>query len=287
MLRILPLAGLSIAAGAMGSECADLPLCTRLGAPGAVFFAGEAVAERHRDGRQPEYLFRVREPLVGLARETETVVVETGEGPPPEESLLLQARRREDGTLVRGECDYAAAVRTAGDALSTLRRLAWAEGSLIVKVADAHGRTPETARLMVDGPVSRSADRGGQFPPLPAGDYRITVSAYGYETRTRAVTLRAGSCLEVELPLPGTGEIAGWITSVETVHVVDADSGTDLPILSTIPVNGRYRLTGLPPGRYLIRTGATFYPGTPHRLAAAVVQTGPGQKVELNAWNLR
>ncbi len=287
MRPILSLAGLLMAAEAAGAECADLPLCSRLGAPEVVFFAGEAVAERHRDGRQPEYLFRVRELLVGLPRETESVVVETSEGPPHEELLLLQARRREDGTLVRGECDYATTVRAAGEALSTLRRLAWAEGSLVVKVKDAHGRTPETARLIADGPVSRGADRGGQFPPLPTGDYRITASASGYETRTRAVMLRAGSCLEVELPLPGTAEIAGWINSGATVHVVDADSGTDLPILSTVPVDGRYRITGLPPGRYLIRAGAIFYPGTPHRIDAAIIQTGPGQKVELKAWNLR
>lgn len=287
MRRILPLVGLLIVAKAMGAPCADLPICARLVQPEVVFFSGEAVAERQREGRQPEYLFRVRERLLGLTSEIETVVVETGEGPPSEELLVLQARRNKDGTLVRSECDYARVARSAGDALSALRRLAWAEGSLRVKVVDAYGRAPETAQVVVDGPISRSADRSGQFPPLPAGDYRLMVSASGYETSTRAVAVRPGSCVEVELPLRGTSEIAGWIDSSQSVHVVDAESGTDLPTLTTMPIDGRFRLTGLPPGRYLLRTGATFYPGTPRRADAAVIHAGPGQRVELSGWNLR
>lgn len=287
MRRILPLAGLLIAAKAAGAECVDLPICARLGEPEVVFFSGEAVAERQREGRQPEYLFRVRERLLGLTGETETVVVETGEGPPSEELLVLQARRMKDGTLVRSECDYARVARSAGDTLSILRRLAWAEGSLKVKVVDAFGRAPETARVVVDGPISRDADPNGQFPLLPPGDYRLMVSASGYETSTRAVALRPGSCVEIELPLPGTSEIAGWITSTQTVHVVDAESGADLPTLTAMPIDGQYRVKGLPPGRYLLRTGATFYPGTPRRADAAVIHAGPGQRVELNAWNLR
>jgi hypothetical protein len=271
---------------ANAGECADLPLCARVAQTNPVFFVGEAVAERHRQGHQPEYLFRIREVLTGIASNSEHAVVETDEGPPPAGLLLVEARLAEGGRLTRGECDLAEPDSSAFEMLAALRRLHSSEASLRVAVTDVRGRTPEELRVLVDGPISRPAERDGKFPHLVAGAYRITASAHGYEAKLHDTELRPGSCQTVEILLAGTAEIAGLTAAGRMVQAIDADSQA-IAATTAADSQGRYRLSALPPGRYVLSTGSLFYPGEPRRIDASVILLGPAGKVELRPWSLR
>lgn len=187
-------------AGAAGG-CEEMPLCSRIAVPGVVFFVGEATEERSRDGHDPEYRFRVREPLVGLAPGTEWVTIETAEGPPPAGLLLVQARRRgEDGSLERRECDFASPDFSRREELTMLRRMAL-ESSASLQVVVRGEVDAAQVRIWVDGPISRLAGASGRFPSLPAGVYRVTVSAPGHEEDSHRAELPAGSCPVIEIPL--------------------------------------------------------------------------------------
>lgn len=277
---------IGITALTAAEECADVPLCVRVGTPKQVFFVGEATDERQREGRKPEYRFQVREVLLGIAPETETVVVETAEGTPPTGLLLLQARLLDDGNLERGECDYAAPDTSAQQALQELRGLRSAKASLTVKVVDVRGRNPEDLRIKLDGPMSRLADREARFGDLAPGRYRLTASAPGYQTKSEEKDVLPGACPVVEIKLAGTGEIAGGVTPPEEIQAVDAE-GIAVAASAMPSDQGRYRLGELPPGRYVLTNGTAYYPGARSRADAVVIHLGPGQKVEINHWNLR
>ncbi len=268
--------------GAAG-ECAELPLCARLAQPGAAFFVGEAVSERHRDGHKPEYRFQVREVLIGLAPGTDYAVVETDEGAPPAGLLLVEARVVGDGTITRGQCDLAEPDAAAIDMLGELRRLRTVDAVLSVKASDARGRVPADVRILADGPLSRMAERDGRFPGLVPGAYRVTVSALGYQTKSHEMDLLPGSCPAVEIRLAGTAELTGATRPGERIRAIDAD-GEALAATATADGQGWFRLPGLPPGRYVLSGGSTFYPGSPLRADASIIHLGPGAKVELNGW---
>lgn len=193
-------------------ECASLPLCARLAKPRVAFFLGEAVAERHREGRQPEYRFQVREAITGLPPSLSYVVVETEEGVPPPGLLLIQAHLSgEDGVLSRDRCDFAAPALEVQDDLDLLRSLHATDAALTVTVAGFRGKAPEETRILADGPISRWADRDGGFPPLPPGVYRLTVSAPGYRTSSQVAAFAAGACHQLEIRLDTAGETAAAI----------------------------------------------------------------------------
>ena len=184
-----------------------MPLCARLAKPRVAFFLGEAVAERHREGRQPEYRFQVREAITGLPPGLSYLVVETEEGVPPPGLLLIQAHfSGEDGVLSRDQCDFAAPHLEAQGELDLLRRLHATDAALTVTVTGARGPAPEETRILADGPISRWADRAGRLPPLPPGVYRLTVSAPGHRTGSQVALLAAGACPQVEIRLDAAGE---------------------------------------------------------------------------------
>lgn len=277
----------NLAALAWAAEpCADVPLCARLAKPQQVFFLGEAVAERQRDGHQPEYRFTVREVLHGLEPDTEAVVVETGEGAPPSGALLIQARRAEDGRLIRTDCELAEPEDAAGAMLAELRTLRTRDASLAVKVRDRGGRRPANLRILLEGAASRLADRDAHFAGLAAGHYRVTAEALGYESQARETEVAPGGCPVIDIILNGTAEIAGSVDENTTITAIDA--GTQAVMSSAaVGEDGRYRLTGLPAGKYVLTAGPSFYPGFPHRADATVVELGPGQRVEINFWNVK
>lgn len=267
-------------------RCEDVQFCARVAGPRQVFFVGEAVAERQRDGRLPEYRFAVREILLGLEPGTEHVVIESEEGTPPTGPLLIQARWQEDGNLARGECDLVAAESAAGPMRDQLGMLKSALASLSVTVRDVRGRAPADVRITIDGPVGRLADRDARFTDLAAGAYRITAAAPGYETKSHDTELTPGSCPALEMRLAGSAEITGIAAPGVSILAIDADSRAEAARAAS-DTDGRYRLSALPPGRYVLSNGSSFYPGSPHRSDATVVDLGVGAKVEVNVWSLK
>ena len=204
-LLVVALFGPAPVAKAAG-ECPDLPLCARLAKPRVAFFLGEAVAERHREGRQPEYRFQVREAITGLPPALAYGVIETAEGVPPSGLHLIQARlSNEDGVLSRDRCDFAAPYLEAQNELDLLRRSPAADAALTVKVSGVQDHAPGEVRILADGPLSRWADRDGRFPALAPGVYRLTISAPGYRTGMHVIALAAGGCSRIETRMEDAG----------------------------------------------------------------------------------
>lgn len=191
------------ASAVCAAECEDAPFCARI-RPGAVFFVGEAVAERERPGHLPEYRFVVREPLLGMPRELADAVIETGEGPPPLGRLLIEVRENGDGAYTRGACNFVEHEAQALNEIALLRRPG-VDVSLRVTIPGAAAEE----RVSVEGPLTRIAESTGPgdwlFPRLPAGRYRLFAGG----AAVRELELLPESCVteRYERPQPGLAQV--------------------------------------------------------------------------------
>lgn len=139
---------------------------------------------------------------------------------------------------------------------------------------------PDTAVTLVGGPppartwTTTSGSRGEfAFEALPAGSYALTATRPGFTSRelldaggfrsVEEITLGAGSQVtEVELTLRRAASIAGRIvrpdgTPAPGTQVVPAVRSGDRQVLlfearTTSEWDGRYEISGLPPGEFLI-----------------------------------
>ena len=95
---------------------------------------------------------------------------------------------------------------------------------------------------------------------LGDGTYLLTVSAPGYASVSRQVTVTSGTVLPLEIPLqPLPGSIEGTITSAVSGAAV-AGATVALAEWSTqTDANGRYSLAGLRPGAYTLQVSVAGY----------------------------
>lgn len=135
----------------------------------------------------------------------------------------------------------------------------------IGRVVDAAGRPLAGARLSLRAPgaeLAATSDAGGDFsfPPTPAGDYRIVVQKPGYVAlRDRVRFLPGGPRLWVEL-LEGA-RVSGIVLSPEGAPVADARVEALAPDVDAArsDAEGRFQLSGIPPGGIRVRAQAEGY----------------------------
>jgi len=135
-------------------------------------------------------------------------------------------------------------------------------------VGAASGWALTGAALQLDGPVTRSvsSDAEGtyQLNALPAGSYRLTVSADQYQTTVLSVAVQPGAVLELGDLLLARIEDATDITVAGTVRDTEGTplDGVTLSLnqrQAFSDANGRYRLQGLEPGETMISAALTGY----------------------------
>ncbi|MFL6075948.1 MAG: carboxypeptidase regulatory-like domain-containing protein [Mycobacteriales bacterium] len=122
-----------------------------------------------------------------------------------------------------------------------------AHGTVAGTVTDTAGQPVPTARITVSGRTS-AVDAAGRYTlDLPTGDYQITASGYGYQPRTVAVTVTAGTTTTADIALAQVPRVTvGGTVSDGSGHgwglyaKVAASDGTTT---WTDPVTGRYRLS--------------------------------------------
>ncbi len=102
-----------------------------------------------------------------------------------------------------------------------------------------------------------------EFPDLAAGDYTLTVVAYGFQDATNTVTVAMGATVNRTVALTRLGSVAGQVTdgaghpiaglSVNLYGAGAANGDISLTVLTDAA--GNYELDGLPAGPYLLRLG--------------------------------
>ncbi|WP_233508219.1 S8 family serine peptidase [Spongiactinospora gelatinilytica] len=147
-----------------------------------------------------------------------------------------------------GRLDAYAAVQAAPrDPLGDLRGTATSDGSPI-----------SGAVVSVRGPVERDLTTGpdGTFavPRLLAGDYRVSVTRFGYDTTTANVTIAAGqsAAADIVLPRTPTAVVSGTITTTGAPEPGATVEAVDTPVRAVTDAAGRYRMT-LPHGDHTLR----------------------------------
>jgi len=170
------------------------------------------------------------------------------------------------------------------DALALLNSAPTGEtGTLAGTVTDAASGAPIAgATVTLTGPAARELTAGadGKFSnPLPAGDYQVTVSAFGYGSTTKPATVNknATTTLNVALAAVPTVNVSGAVTDgsghgwplYAKVSVTDRSGVYDY----TTPSNGRYSLK-LPVGQTYTLTYESQYPGYETVTKQVVVGSG-------------
>jgi hypothetical protein len=145
-----------------------------------------------------------------------------------------------------------------------------ATGSVTGTVTDAStgqaiaGATVSIPRLQ----VTTGSDGSYTLSGLPAGSYQVSVSDYGYQTQTQAVTVTAGQATTENIQLTGSphetvsGTVTGGTGTAWPLYaqVSWSDGNGHSGTVYTTPATGRYSLSLLENGSYTL-TVTPLYPG--------------------------
>jgi hypothetical protein len=126
----------------------------------------------------------------------------------------------------------------------------------------------------VSGTVSTNGAGQYTLSSLAAGTYLVTVTAPGYQSQTRSVTVTAGASSTQNFVLtPNPGSIAGTVSDASTKQPLGGASvtlsGKSTPI--TTAADGSYSFTNVTEGSYTVSANATGYTGQ-----SVTVSIGPG-----------
>ncbi|MGV3723183.1 MAG: carboxypeptidase regulatory-like domain-containing protein [Actinomycetota bacterium] len=170
----------------------------------------------------------------------------------------------------------------------TLTETGAADASIDGLVVDTLGNPLQGARVVVtSGPLPGRSDvtdvQGAYLlDNLVAGNYGLRVTATGFESQNRLVTVASGAALRIDFVLRenvvvGNGTIAGTITRSDTTPIVGATvRTTNGPVVgasTTSDADGDYSLDNLPEGTYTILVSRSGF--TSQTISA--IEVDPGQ----------
>jgi len=192
-------------------------------------------------------------------------------------------------------------------------------GRVRSKVIFAEGKEPKSdglPEIKITAKDSRGrafktvTDENGwyEFNGLKAGAYKIEAALPDYYLKgnysSEEVSVADRGCAEVEFPAIFDGRLSGVVIDDEERHVPRANivllSADKDEIPSTLhgvgsdyaEENGRFEITGIPPGRYRLGINVnrspdedlpyppTWYPGVPDKNRATIIEVGPGEKLK-------
>ena len=143
------------------------------------------------------------------------------------------------------------------DALAAVNLARLPVGTVTGHVTDAvSGRAIAGTRVVVSGPFERTSGTGseGEYSfVLPAGDYTVTASAFGYRAEEATVTVREGETAVQDLLLSAlpSGAVSGIVSSTfgPVGNATVTIDGTPIPATTT-GADGRYAFAAVPTGNY-------------------------------------
>lgn len=136
-------------------------------------------------------------------------------------------------------------------------------GTLAGTVTDVAGEPVVGASVDIVGPTERTVttDEAGAFSAaVSAGDYEVTVSAFGYAEATQSATVPAGETVTLEFVLEAASEFAvsGTVTNAETGDPVEGATvslGSPIEPVTT-DADGSYTFATVPAGSYTLSVTA-------------------------------
>jgi len=143
----------------------------------------------------------------------------------------------------------------------------------VVIVTDAQGRVVGRTRSATDGTFALNG--------LPLGPATVTASMPQHQPAATAVSIGPADAAPVEMRLlPSIGGLVGTVLApdgsvVPEVTVTASDARGDIVGSTRSDIDGRYRLTDLPPGRYMV-VATTYAP------AAVQVQVPAGEAAQVD-----
>ena len=136
-------------------------------------------------------------------------------------------------------------------------------GTLTGAVTGSDGGAVAGARVEIVGPTERTVttDENGVYTAaLAAGDYEVTVSAFGYAEQTQTATVPEGETVSLDFLLEAASEftVSGTVTNAETGEPVQgATVGLGSPIEPvTTDADGTFSFADVPAGTYTLTATA-------------------------------
>lgn len=144
------------------------------------------------------------------------------------------------------------------DALALLEAAPTGETGTLAGTVTAAGAAVEGATVNITGPIERettTGEDGAYSVVLTAGEYDVTVSAFGYETETAtvAVTAETTTTHDVALEAADSHPVSGTVTDASSGDPVAGATVTieGAPVEpATTGADGRYTFAAVPAGAY-------------------------------------
>jgi Carboxypeptidase regulatory-like domain len=305
-----------VLAQGLACESVYVPLC-EMGGQSDQVFVGTATEERTGSGT---FLFRVDEPLKGIAPGTKEV--EVGPGPCgigyQIGARYLIASRHADG-LSHGFSSGEPA-EDAAPSVDFFRALARGEhrttirGSVAENVEDHmvrfemdvdHRPGLSSVEITVSKDGSDYATRADPFGAYSlqvpeAGTYELTAKLPGHATAqpTYKLDVAPDSCKELNLGLWTASRVTGRVFRAHgepaagiVVQLMPALKERNSPPHAKTDATGKFEFVNIPPGDYVLGVNITglssklpyatrFFPGTPERSEATIVKIAGAQAIE-------
>lgn len=286
MLRVLcVLAALSSAPLAWGTSCGYLPVCARVDRDSVLFTglvtdAGIPVP----DGTAHNVRMKVQEIFAGLKAGTSEVTIEVNGGwIEKNEIYLVDARRAPDGRLELPMCGNTNKVGGSTEFLEYLRARKQGKGKTSLTVyVDAKRMPVPDFELRISGPKGQltgttNSEGDAVFDDLAPGKYFLAGSRPGYEIDTeehqdKQIEVLPFTCAGARLAFRAVNEVSGIVRDVKGLPVSSLplnlimpgkEHEMGAPFRAETDAGGRFRFTGVNPGRYHLGTNILQYPSGP------------------------
>jgi len=139
-------------------------------------------------------------------------------------------------------------------------------GTVTLTITDSVTGNPiQFASASIDSGVSQLSDTGGHvtFSNVNPGSHTLTVTATGYTTDTRSITVASGSNAVAVVLVSTTGTLTGTVTDATNSQPIQ---GATVSVGGTFPSTqtdaaGKFTLAGVAPGARQIQTSKTVFVG--------------------------
>jgi len=188
-------------------------------------------------------------------------------------------------TVAASAANYASqgATVTVGPGAMVVQNLALPPNpaTIVGTITDASTNQPvSNPTVGYGGPTSATTNSAGQYSlsNVTEGSYTVVISASGYTSQSRPVTVGPGASATVNAALPpNPGNVTGTVTDSGTAQPINGATVSDGATSTTTNGNGVYTFINLAEGGYTVSAVAPGYASQ-----TATITVGPGATLTQN-----